>query len=642
MVDNRALEELHERLLRWDELCAQLRELYYRYLDLAAFRSEKCYFPGRKCRRSWNRQYDVGDLTLMWTYILNTAPLCGKLIRALAEVEYKIRKRALESLEKYGGTETISTPNEKVVVKQIVLKVPVNVYLVLLDDKLYAIWGEFNDLSKKDKKRTTEIERRVLAVIEHYRRNIRTQLEVEEYEVDKEYERLWLEVPLPESASKLLGGKSKAPVALFRNLGWLLSDDARASPIHSAGNFGQVAVRIFDWIAMATYVKRISPRGLLAFRITVDRIAKTKDGYNPHVEARPIDMAAKIIRTVYKQIKIPLSEKTEEVLARGYAVLAALREGAFKREGLTYVVDNVGAWIAFSATVSTIVLGDGYIVPFMIGVAAKRVEDLKKAIGGYISGDAVVLRGWQMRLFLPAPATPIFEKTVRLYNMFANYPVAALIEINGATYLLHTDHYRQFVVEKKDVAAELYNIIAQFGLKPRMKKGALVIGYTQLKELAKLVPVRLLNEVEKEFFREVRQAPSFDLETLRNVLEEVAKMAKFTTSRSGKYVRIRVVPYVKSRAWEIAKMFEAAGIKTHVDPSTGRITICSRNSVEAIRKILQQIFSSSATALYTHSLAPFTLSFVKAAPVLLPDESPLSKTAATQRFTKLSSPSKPI
>jgi len=51
VVINNRLEEFRERLLRWDELCAQLKELYYKYLDLAAFRSEKCYFPGRRCKR---------------------------------------------------------------------------------------------------------------------------------------------------------------------------------------------------------------------------------------------------------------------------------------------------------------------------------------------------------------------------------------------------------------------------------------------------------------------------------------------------------------------------------------------------------------------------------------------------------------
>jgi len=132
VVDNKALEDFRERLLRWDELCAQLKELYYKYLDLAAFRSEKCYFPGRKCRRSWKRQYDIGDLTLMWTYIANTAPLCGKLMKALAEVEYEIRLKALESLEKYSGVTKEATARSKIVYKK--LNKPVYAYLILWND----------------------------------------------------------------------------------------------------------------------------------------------------------------------------------------------------------------------------------------------------------------------------------------------------------------------------------------------------------------------------------------------------------------------------------------------------------------------------------------------------------------------------
>ena len=36
----------------------------------------------------------------MWTYIANTAPLRGKLVKTLAEVEYEMHRRASESFEK--------------------------------------------------------------------------------------------------------------------------------------------------------------------------------------------------------------------------------------------------------------------------------------------------------------------------------------------------------------------------------------------------------------------------------------------------------------------------------------------------------------------------------------------------------------
>jgi len=427
VVGNKALEELRERLLRWDAHCAQLKELYYRYLDLAAFRSEKCYFPGRRCRRSWKREYDVGDLALMWTYIANTAPLCGKLIRALAEVEYKIRRRAVESLEKYGGVEKRTNPSGKREIVHVLLKRPVHVHLVVLGDRLYAIWGEFDGLSKNGQARAVEIEQRALDVIEQYKHGEK----VNEYEVDREYERLWLEVPLSEGASKLLGGRDKAPVALFRNLGWLLSDDVRIELRHSSSNPGQVAMRLFDWIAIAMYAKRGLGSDPLVFKLSVYQVGKTKDGINPLIEMWPIGTAAEVIKTIYEQFEITLGEP-QQVIARGYAVLKALREEAFKRDGKVYVVDDVVAWIAFSATTITLVLGDGYISAFELGVATKpsprttlkgettNDRKLAKALGGTATRKGVHLKSWHMRLALPVPPTPTFEKVTRVYDAFVN------------------------------------------------------------------------------------------------------------------------------------------------------------------------------------------------------------------------------
>jgi len=635
VFDNRALEEFSERLLRWDELCAQLRELYYRYLDLAAFRSEKCYFPSRKCVRSWDRQYDVSDLTLMWTYIMNTAPLCGKLMKALAEVEYKIRKRALESLEKYGGVERVTSPNGNSPIVNVILKKPIHAYLKLLDNKLYIIWGEFDSLSRDGKKRAAEVERKALDIIRRYKRGERVEMKVEEYEVDKEYERLWLEVPLPNSVSKLLNGRSKAPVALFRNLGWLLSDDDRSEPEHAAGNSGQVAVRIFDWIAMATYAERISPSFAFVFKLSVYNVSKTKDSDNPVIEVRSIGATTKIIRDIYEQFGIILSEKTEEVIARGYAVLNALREEAFRREGLTYVVNDVGAWIAFSAAVATLILGDGYVMPFELGVATKPsleatskkeaigIRELAKALGGVAAKQDVRLRGWQMRLLLPAPPMPAFEKAAKLYDALTNYPVAATVEINGVTYWLFHNNSGRFVTENKGAVTELYEAVKRFGLIVGARKDVFALTYAQLRELAKYVPVRLLNEMEKETIREVRSAPSFDLETLRKVLGEVAKIAKITAIRTGKHERIMIIPYIKSKVWKIAAMLKTARIRASVDRSKGRIIISERVSVEAIRRVMSHFFHPSSFLLLSRFYAhvtlvyppPLYISFVKAAPV---------------------------
>jgi len=67
----------------------------------------------------------------MWTYIANTAPLCGKLIKALAEMEYKARLNALERFEKYGGVEKRMNPGGKYEIVNFQLKRPVYGYLAL-------------------------------------------------------------------------------------------------------------------------------------------------------------------------------------------------------------------------------------------------------------------------------------------------------------------------------------------------------------------------------------------------------------------------------------------------------------------------------------------------------------------------------
>jgi len=600
VVGNKALEEFRGRLLRWDELCAQLRELYYKYLDLAAFRSEKCYFPGRRCVRSWDRKYDLGDLTLMWTYIANTAPLCGRLMRALAEVEYEIRKRALESLEKYGGVEKKTNPSGKYEIVTIRLKKPVYGYLVLWNDKLYVVWKEFDDLPQNGRRRSAEVERRVVDVIGRYKRGERAEVEVEEYKIDREYERLWLEVPLPENVSKLLGGKSKAPVALFRNLGWLLSDDSRYKLMHESGNPGQVAMRVFDWIAIAIYAKRALSGWPFVFRMSVYNADKTKYGINPTIDVRAIGTVAEIIQSIYRQFGTVIG-KPWETLTHGYAVLSTLREEAIRREGDVYVVDDVGSWIAFSATVVTLVLGDGYIMPFEFSVTSKGLSEevpngavlgvrgLAMALGGTVAGKELRFQSWHMRLLLPTPPMPAFEKSVDLYNVLTNYPSVAVIEIGSTVYVLTHRHHGLFAIEKER-ATEWYEVVRQLGI--RMEKDRTVLTYNQLKDLANLVPVRLLNELERESVKPVRPAPSPDLEAVRRVLEEIMKIAKITFGKRGKYEYVSITPNDKSKLWDIASMFKAIGIRVSVDRFKHRIKIYERKSVETIRRTMSILFSS--------------------------------------------------
>jgi len=449
----------------------------------------------------------------MWTYIANTAPLCGRLIRALAEAEYKIRLKALEGLEKQGGVEERTNPSGRREIVNVRLKNPVYGYLALWGNRLYAIWGEFDDLPKNGRARSVKIERRVLDIINRHRRNERVEMEVDEYEIDREYERLWLEVPLPGDASKLLGGKGKAPVALLRNLGWLLSDDNRFELIHKSSNLGQATVRIFDWVAIVAYAKRGLPSSPPVFKLSVHFVSKTKDGTNPLVETWPIGTAADIIRAIYEQFGIALSG-TERVIAHGYAVLNALREEAFKRYGKVYVVDDVGAWIAFSATVALLVLGDGYVMPSELGVVSKSpsvatlkgeiigIGELAKALGGVSAGKEVRLRDWHMRLLLPTLPTPAFEKTVKLYEVLTNYPAAAIVEIDGVTYLLSHNGDKRFVIGKEK-AAKLYEAVKRLGLRIRVKKDKVVLTYAHchifflhLPVLKRIDPFNTLMEVK--------------------------------------------------------------------------------------------------------------------------------------------------
>jgi len=604
VVGNRALEEFSERLLRWDELCTQLRELYHRYLDLAAFRSEKCYFPGRKCKRPWGREYDLGDITLMWTYILNTAPLCGKLMRALAEVEYEIRRKALESLEKYGGIILQSKDGTL----KIRLKEQIVAYLVVQDKWLYVIWGEFDDLPKNGQLRAIEIESRVVNLVKRYERGIVEGMDVDKYQVDGEYKRFWLEVPLPPTVSRVLGGRDRAPIALFRNLGWLLSDDYRNDLQHAAANFGQVALRIFDWIALARYaidVLRIAMDKPLVFKLSVSYIVETSK--NPIVVVHPIGIS-ELIKDTYKLFGMNLG-KTERVIARGYVVLKALKDGAFKKDGKTYVVDDVKAWIGFSNVVATLIIGDGSIVfPYYIKIAVKSAPEetlngttslakmLADSVGGSAHDNRVHLYGWHLRLMLPAQSVPVFDKTERLYRILTEYPVAVTIKMSGDVYILYVMGFGRFAISGNK-AKMLYQMIRHIEPNVKFDGETLFITYKQLESLKNRgVEVRLLNEAEKDRIREVKPALTPDLEALKKVLEEIAKMAKITVESVGGRTYIKIKRYNASEIRKMATMLRGVGLRISASPKSGEIRIYHQKSIEIIRKVLPHIFSQSSEA----------------------------------------------
>jgi len=301
--------------------------------------------------RSWNRKYDAGDLTLMWTYILNTAPLCGKLIKTLAEIEYKIRLKALESFEKYGGVKKKSEPEKTTHIISIYLNKPIHIYVVLWNDKLYVLWDEVAERLKGKGPYGEKLELELMSLSPGGGINA----DVIVADINNVIGALLFKVPLSETTSKLLNGKSVAPVALFRNLGWLLTDDNRRELKHATNNLGQATARLIDWIALAKYavdVLKIAENRPLVFALMSHSISFTKRGPSVRIEIHPIGTAAKAIKKVYKYFGITLGEPTS-VLHRGIDLLKSLKDTAFRREKNVYVLDDVVAWIAYSNIVAT-------------------------------------------------------------------------------------------------------------------------------------------------------------------------------------------------------------------------------------------------------------------------------------------------
>jgi len=470
----------------WDELCRRLWNIHHRYMELARFHSERCNFPGANCKRPWGREYTEDDLELMWKYIEGTAPLCCKLMKGLTEVEYRTRELGIESLERYGGLIKRSAAHSEITKWH--LNKPVHVYLALLETEMHATWREL-DKSSLWSRRKESVQ---FADGARGARNTR----VEVFDVDVDYKRLWLEIPLIKPVSRLLGQRDRAPVALFRNLGWLLSDDRRGSLKHSASNPGQIALRLFDWITLAKYaieVLNLSPNKTLVFKLAVRQVTETVMGISPTVEMWPVGTAAEVIRGLYERFGITLG-RTEEVLMRGYAVLKALREAAFKRKDGVYVVDDVGAWIALSNAVGTLVLGDGNVYKTEPRIAAKTTpkktlkgetslaSELAEAVKGILAGPFIRLRPWHMRLLLPIATSPAFGKALNLYTSLARNPVVALVELGNAIYLL-CRYDNRFGI-KGVTATELYETLKKLDIEVKLRGNAVKFTPKQLEEFS--------------------------------------------------------------------------------------------------------------------------------------------------------------
>jgi len=274
------------------------------------------------------------------------------------------------------------------------------------------------------------------------------------------------------------------------------------------------------------------------------------------------------------------------------------------KEGKTYVVDEVGTWIAFSNAVATLALGDGYVQPYGIVITVKNTprqtlagktslgKELAKALGKSIASRTIQLREWYTRLLLPTLPTPAFSKTIHLYDALTNYPMAAVVKVGRNMYILyHSARGGKFNVGFKR-GLKFYKAIYQLGIKPRVKNGRIILTIRQLRELSSRgVLVKFFNELEKDAVREVKPASSPDLETLKKIMEEVAKKANIVVAVHCGREYTRIISPDKTTAVEILAMLKAAKIRATKPQKLKEIRIHERNTVEAIRKIMPQLFS---------------------------------------------------
>jgi len=267
----------------------------------------------------------------VWTYIANTAPLCGKLTRALAEVKYEICKRALESLEKYGGELKKSRPQNEIVYWR--LKEPVHAYVIVDKERLYVIWGEPEGIPRSGRQRSVVLERAILDVLTKIKGGIFNGLQISIFDIDDEYKRLWINIPLPKASAGLIGKKS-VPVVLFRAIGWILSDDSRDKVYHGANNVGQIALRIFEYISLIRYaveVLKLESDKPAVFKLSAYNTTKSKKyDKSVKVDIEPLTTAATVIRKVYRYFGVPL--KPVPALLKGYNLLKSLKDEAFRKE----------------------------------------------------------------------------------------------------------------------------------------------------------------------------------------------------------------------------------------------------------------------------------------------------------------------
>jgi len=115
----------------------------------------------------------------------------------------------------------------------------------------------------------------------------------------------------------------------------------------------------------------------------------------------------------------------------------------------------------------------------------------------------------------------VFKKTAELYETLANYPAAAVVEVNGVVYVFYHNGGGEFVIGKGR-ATELYEVVERLGIRARFKKNLLLLTYAQLREPTRRgFAVRFLSDVEKEVAKEVYQIQGREgTTTLKNTEEK--------------------------------------------------------------------------------------------------------------------------
>ena len=299
---------------------------------------------------------------------------------SLRNIAEKLRQEAPKSVEEHGGDARRS--RRTVMVR---LNRPVTAYVAYDGKHVYLVRGiDKRGLPVSGQERGRELEKRVLEAIKRG--------EAETYPADLD-ERLLGEVELPSEAAKTLG-TGRVPLALMLNLGWLLSDDWRRKITHTTARPGQAAVRLVHWLALAEWSRRrcIASVELPMFKLALLYATQTRKGSSPLIWTWPIGRTTNAIKSAYERFGVSIGDP-ERVKQHGYVLLKALREAAFERRGKAFAVKSIGSWLAFSAILKTLVLGDGSVMltQLKIAVEEKAVRELADALGGTATRGMVYL-----------------------------------------------------------------------------------------------------------------------------------------------------------------------------------------------------------------------------------------------------------